>query len=144
MSADTQKGNTYAAVLATIAVGAVAIYAGLSTTRPPQEPAVVAETQATAEYGRRLLRDTALYIGPDHEDPDMRYSGTRMACASCHLDQGFWPILGQRHHSRAEPGREQHHGEGTVAHRSFNRCRAAASGGGRSSWTRCFSEDRSG
>ena len=91
MSADTQKGNTYAAVLATIAVGAVAIYAGLSTTRPPQEPAVVAETQATAEYGRRLLRDTALYIGPDHEDPDMRYSGTRMACASCHLDTGTKP-----------------------------------------------------
>jgi thiosulfate dehydrogenase len=91
MSADTQRGNSYAAVLATIAVGAVAIYAGLSTTRSPQEPAVVAETQATAEYGRRLLRDTALYIGPDHEDPDMRYSGTRMACASCHLDTGTKP-----------------------------------------------------
>ena len=46
---------------------------------------------ATADYGRKLLRDTALYLGPNHEDPDMRYSGTNMACASCHIDVGMRP-----------------------------------------------------
>ena len=31
---------------------------------------------ATEEYGRRLLTDTARLLGPDHEDPAMRYSGS--------------------------------------------------------------------
>ena len=46
---------------------------------------------ATEEYGRRLLGDTAALMGPDHADPAMRYSGTRMACASCHLGAGTEP-----------------------------------------------------
>ena len=91
MSAETQRGNMLPAVVATVAIGAVAIVAGLSTKRPPSDDDVVASTQATEEYGRRLLRDTARYIGPDHEDPERRLSGTRMACASCHLDTGTRP-----------------------------------------------------
>jgi len=46
---------------------------------------------ATAEYGRYLLRATADYLGPDHENPEMRYTGTHLACASCHLDIGEKP-----------------------------------------------------
>lgn len=46
---------------------------------------------ATAEYGRRLLRNTAALIGPSQTNPDMRYSGTHMACASCHLETGTQP-----------------------------------------------------
>jgi thiosulfate dehydrogenase len=46
---------------------------------------------ATAEYGRYLLRETADYLGPDHENPEMRYTGTHLACASCHLDIGVKP-----------------------------------------------------
>lgn len=46
---------------------------------------------ATAEYGQRLLRDTGAYLGPNHDNPDMRYSGTNMACASCHIDTGTRP-----------------------------------------------------
>ena len=46
---------------------------------------------ATADYGRHLLRDTAKYLGPNHEDPAMRYSGTHLACASCHIDIGTRP-----------------------------------------------------
>jgi len=46
---------------------------------------------ATAEYGARLVADTATYLGPDHEDPSMRFSGTRMACTACHLDTGTSP-----------------------------------------------------
>jgi thiosulfate dehydrogenase len=46
---------------------------------------------ATPEYGRHLLRQTARYLGPSHDDPAMRYSGTHLACASCHLDIGQRP-----------------------------------------------------
>jgi thiosulfate dehydrogenase len=46
---------------------------------------------ATEEYGRRLLAQTSELLGPDHPDPAMRYSGTRMACASCHLGSGTEP-----------------------------------------------------
>ena len=46
---------------------------------------------ATEEYGRRLLRDTAALMGPDHPDPAMRHTGSRMACASCHLGTGTEP-----------------------------------------------------
>ena len=46
---------------------------------------------ATEEYGRRLIARTSELIGPDHPDPAMRYSGTRMACGSCHLGAGTEP-----------------------------------------------------
>ena len=46
---------------------------------------------ATEEYGRRLIAQTSEMMGPDHPDPAMRYSGTRLACASCHLGAGTEP-----------------------------------------------------
>jgi thiosulfate dehydrogenase len=46
---------------------------------------------ATEEYGQRLIARTSELIGPDHPDPAMRYSGTRMACAACHLGAGTEP-----------------------------------------------------
>jgi thiosulfate dehydrogenase len=45
----------------------------------------------TEEYGRRLLTQTADLIGPDQPDPAMRYSGSRLACSSCHLNGGLQP-----------------------------------------------------
>lgn len=45
----------------------------------------------TAAYGRQLLRETGTLIGPDHPDPSMRFTGTHMACASCHLEIGTSP-----------------------------------------------------
>lgn len=47
--------------------------------------------EATSEYGRRLLRETAALIGPGNPDPEMRYSGNQLACASCHMDIGATP-----------------------------------------------------
>lgn len=46
------------------------------------------QAEATAEYGRRLIAQTNLLIGPDHPDPDMRYAGNRLNCGSCHLQTG--------------------------------------------------------
>ena len=65
-------------LLACAAAGALAI---AFTIRPPaaRVPAI-----ATEEYGKRLLAHTFELLGPD-------YSGTRMACGSCHLDTGLSP-----------------------------------------------------
>jgi thiosulfate dehydrogenase len=92
MSLNKQAGGMQAAVLTTIAIGAVVI-AGTLAVRNTADPGAESgyPAEATEEYGRRLLRDTALYIGPNHDDPAMRYSGTNMACASCHLDIGTKP-----------------------------------------------------
>ena len=46
---------------------------------------------ATEDYGRRLIAETAALLGPDHPDPAMRYSGSRLACGSCHLGTGTQP-----------------------------------------------------
>jgi thiosulfate dehydrogenase len=86
-------------VLVTAALAAIGLgLAGMTRTwlsngpddaRPTE---AVADTSApTAEYGRRLMRETALFVGPDQGDPDMRFAGTRIACASCHLDNGTRP-----------------------------------------------------
>ena len=48
-------------------------------------------TEPSVEYGRLLVRETARYMGPGHEDPAMRFSGTGMDCASCHLETGYEP-----------------------------------------------------
>jgi thiosulfate dehydrogenase len=48
-------------------------------------------TAATPEYGKRLLSQTQLYLGPDAPDPRMRLVRSRLACASCHIDAGAEP-----------------------------------------------------
>ncbi len=85
------KGHflTLAAVFAiagTVVVGGLLIAGHFAT-----EPTGAVPVEATAEYGRYLMRQTAESLGPDHEDSDMRYTGTHLACASCHLDNGIRP-----------------------------------------------------
>jgi thiosulfate dehydrogenase len=46
---------------------------------------------ATEEYGKRLIAQTTLYLGPDVADPKMRYTNSRLACASCHAGAGAEP-----------------------------------------------------
>ncbi len=69
---------TRAILLACAAAGVLAI---VFTIRPRVEPA---HAIATEEYGKRLLAHTSELLGPN-------YSGTRMACGSCHLDTGLSP-----------------------------------------------------
>lgn len=63
---------------------------GLERPRPPRAVTDVPE-HATEEYGRRLVANTVELLGPDHPDPDKRYSGGRLNCASCHLATGTDP-----------------------------------------------------
>lgn len=91
MTTHSQRGGMQAAVLAGMAIGAVVIVGTLTMKSGVDQSVDGYPDEATEEYGRRLLRDTALYVGPNHDDPAMRYSGTNMACASCHLEIGTKP-----------------------------------------------------
>jgi hypothetical protein len=90
-----------AAVLTTIAIGAAMIVASLTVWNQTDDGAESGyPPAATEEYGRRLLRDTALYIGPNHDNPEMRYSGTTSKSAPsrarCHCCRAHPNIRGIR------------------------------------------------
>lgn len=72
-------------------IGAIAV-AGAWFVIAQQRRQVPADVPAgTEEYGRRLITETAWLLGPDNPDPARRYSGSRLNCASCHLDSGRQP-----------------------------------------------------
>lgn len=39
-------------------------------------------------YGHQLLSESQKYMGPQAEDPNMRFTGNNLACTSCHLGDG--------------------------------------------------------
>ena len=73
------------------AIGALVLGFALYSQRRAQAIAAPTPAIATEEYGQRLITDTARLLGPDHDDPAMRYSGSRLACSSCHLGSGADP-----------------------------------------------------
>jgi thiosulfate dehydrogenase len=83
-----QSGSTVLALLVSTVLG-VGVIAGVLLLRPA--PVSDSSPEPSVEYGRRLIRETAALMGPGHEDPAMRYSGTNMDCASCHLEAGTRP-----------------------------------------------------
>jgi len=44
------------------------------------------------KFGYELFINTPKYIGPDNGNPDMVYSGNRLACNNCHLQAGTKPF----------------------------------------------------
>ena len=63
---------------------------------------------ATEEYGKRLIAQTTELLGPDVADPKMRYSESRLACASCHIGAGVEPgnlslVAAISHYPRISP-----------------------------------------
>jgi thiosulfate dehydrogenase len=84
------RGFLFATVV-TALIGSGAVLGALLHERSAASVSAGVPEAATVEYGRRLLRETALLMGPDHEDPAMRYTGARLACASCHLETGTKP-----------------------------------------------------
>jgi thiosulfate dehydrogenase len=87
----TPRGGFLTAAVAAGVLGAAIIGGTAFVGRPGSATADSMPAAATAEYGQRLLRQTAALMGPDNPDPSMRYTGTRMACASCHLETGTKP-----------------------------------------------------
>ena len=49
------------------------------------------EENREIKYGFELFINTPKYIGPDNGNPDFVYSGNRLACKNCHLDNGTKP-----------------------------------------------------
>lgn len=52
---------------------------------------VTLPAEATEDYGRRLIAQTAELLGPDQADPQKRYINSRLNCGSCHLGTGTDP-----------------------------------------------------
>ena len=88
MSLDKGRYGMFAAAIATVVAIVTGGFIIVEQSADSTDDVPVA---ATSEYGRRLLRETAALMGPGHDDPDMQYSGTYLACASCHLDIGTRP-----------------------------------------------------
>ena len=88
-----EKGGMTAVLLACCAVGAVTIgmTLSLSSARLVTSGKAPVSTVATEEYGRRLIAQTSEMLGPDVADPKMRFTTSRLACASCHLAVGTEP-----------------------------------------------------
>lgn len=49
------------------------------------------EMDDMVEYGYHLVAESARYMGPKAEDPEMRYAGNTLSCTNCHLDYGTRP-----------------------------------------------------
>jgi len=91
MSSSKTSRGFLAAVVTSCLLGATVVGGSLVKERAAATLDSGVPRAATADYGRRLLRETAALMGPDQADPDMRYTGSHFACASCHLDSGAKP-----------------------------------------------------
>jgi thiosulfate dehydrogenase len=87
MKKNEQRGSLMPIFLISAGVGLSVIFSSLWVLKDPADNATLT-AEPSIEYGRRLIRETAALLGPGHEDPQMRFSGTNMDCASCHLDTG--------------------------------------------------------
>ncbi|MCP9200529.1 MULTISPECIES: c-type cytochrome [Flavobacteriaceae] len=43
------------------------------------------------KYGYQLIAESSKYMGPQAQDPGMRYAGNNLACINCHLKAGTQP-----------------------------------------------------
>lgn len=92
MSQDT-RGSATVLILCGM-IGAITVAATLAVGRGSLasdrvRPAGI--SSATEEYGKRLVAQTTELLGPDVADPKMRYTESRLACASCHIGAGLEP-----------------------------------------------------
>lgn len=78
------------AVLTASAVAGLAL-TGAMWQLDTRREAAASTRLATEDYGRRLLAETSVLMGPDHPDPALRFTGNRLQCGSCHLKAGFEP-----------------------------------------------------
>lgn len=90
MSMHHQKGGLLLVILASAALGIGVIVGSVMLLQ--QSPELDGSgKEVSVEYGRQLIRETSLHMGPQHEDPAMRFAGNNLDCSSCHLDTGTKP-----------------------------------------------------
>ena len=81
-----------AIVLVCGVVGAAIVAGTLWQARESMPARAVARVGGADEnYGRQLIERTTEFLGPDVSDASKRYSGNRLACASCHINAGVEP-----------------------------------------------------
>ncbi len=90
MSLNNQRGSLLMAALASGVVGLGIVIGSVWMFQSPPDMDDKG-TEVSVEYGRRLIRETSLMMGPNHEDPAMRLTGSNLDCSSCHLDSGTKP-----------------------------------------------------
>lgn len=90
MSLNNQRGSLLVAVLASGVLGVGIVLASVWMLQPTPETDDQGR-EVSVEYGRQLIRETSVLMGPNHEDPAMRLSGSNLDCSSCHLDSGTKP-----------------------------------------------------
>ena len=77
------------------AIGVITVAATLAWGRgsliPERTGAAGSSVNVTEEYGKRLITQTTELLGPDVADPKMRFTDSRLACASCHIGAGVEP-----------------------------------------------------
>jgi thiosulfate dehydrogenase len=81
-------------LLACGAIGLITVvvtFAGGRLGSPADRVPASGASMVTEEYGRRLIAQTTEVLGPDVADPNMRYTKSRLACASCHIGAGVEP-----------------------------------------------------
>jgi len=92
---EKDRSGTAVAVVTTCAFGAMLIVTAIILARARVVLDGLSRAKvppiATEEYGRRLIMQTSELLGPDVADPNMRYSGSRLNCSSCHLGVGTEP-----------------------------------------------------
>lgn len=74
-----------------VVISAVAGMAMIGVAIQADARRMAAATAATEDYGRRLIAETSMLMGPDQEDPAKRYTGSRLQCGSCHIKAGADP-----------------------------------------------------
>ncbi len=84
----SERGGVGMVMIACAAIGAVTVVATMAL---GHAGAAHTASTATADYGERLMTRTTAWLGPDVTDPKMRYTRSRLACASCHLGAGAEP-----------------------------------------------------
>jgi thiosulfate dehydrogenase len=92
--AESGRGGMGRILLACSALGLITVISTLAWRNQAlatyREPGRAPEI-ATVEYGKRLIAETTEILGPDVADPKMRYTDSRLACASCHIAAGVEP-----------------------------------------------------
>jgi thiosulfate dehydrogenase len=79
-------------LLVCAAIGIVSIAATLGSARGVlRVRSAAVPSHATEDYGKLLISQTTDVLGPDVADRKMRFTDSRLACASCHIGAGVEP-----------------------------------------------------
>ncbi len=94
MPGNTFSKGVWLSLAGSAVLGGLLVIFTLGDSQVMEETASVVSIDSpapTVEYGQRLLRETTNYLGIGQEDPDKRYIGNSLDCASCHLETGMQP-----------------------------------------------------